>query len=342
MSFRSQPNNGVVAGNQKPKLKVHTMSGAARKDALQALPDEVLVAVVAACATQHALQSIACTSWRLNQLCHHYDEQLWRPLCLTRFPRLHAVVAAASAAFSFRDLYIGELVAEVTSATARHLPSLPSTQQVLEQFVISMELHISTEKPKGIRFVPEPSPSTETPGLIARWTGRPDELGEQRFWSPEAMPHWLRPDATCDTFSRVFLVVYLTWLHRAPRTLKLYHGAYAGGNDEGFCLCSEGLGCGPDECDGGSTLHGGMRPDLMREAGMMPSVAEHDGHVQLGFGYAVSIQEEDEDWLCVGDGHEQQARFMAMHFPSLPWPQLPKRPLAATRGAAQLQGAPKG
>lgn len=300
---------------------------AARTPVMQLLPDELLYSVVAACARPETYMRIASTSWRLYRLCQHFDEALWRPLCFARFPRLHSVVAAAAssgtARFSYRDLFWGELVAELTPATANHLSDLPKKQQVLDQFVVSMELHISATKLEGVRFSPEPTPSQETPGLFARWTGRIDELSQQRFWTADAMPHWLQPEATCDTFSRVQLVVYLTWLRAAPRTLKLYHGEYAEGNDDGFGLTTESLGCGPDECSG-RTLEGQIRVDLLREAGMKASVAEADGHVTLEFGYASPT---DEDLWMLVEGKEQQARFMAMHFPCLPWPPLPRRRL---------------
>ena len=294
---------------------------AVRKDLLQLLPDELLFIILTACTLPTTLLRIPITSLRLCRLCHRFDESLWKAICLVRFPRLQAAVeATARCDFSFRDLYLRELATELAPPKIVQPPALPMVQQVLEQFVISMELHISATKISGMTFVPEPTPSQETPGIIARWTGRLDELSEQRFWSPDAMPSWLREDATCDTFSRVQLVVYLTWLHEAPRTLKIYHGEYSGGNDDGLSLHHERLGCGPDECDG-SLVNGEFKPDLQREAEMGAALAERDGHVELQFGYSVF---DGEDGLLV-EGHEQRARFMAMHFPCLLWPPLPKR-----------------
>jgi hypothetical protein len=301
----------------------------ARREHLQALPDELLLVVLTACATPATLLRLASTCWRLSRLCHRFDEPLWRPICLARFPRLRAVVAAARGAFSYRDLFFGERAAE-RAPEPEPAQALPAEQEVLEQFVVSMELHIDSKKLEHMKFTPEPTPSQETPGLVARWTGRIDELGEQRFWTPEAMPAWLQPEATCDTFSRVRLVVYLTWLHRAPRTLKLYDGEYTHGNDEGFGLCVQSLGCGPDECDG-STMSELQRPELRREAAMMATVVERDGHVELQYGYEICFDIDGDSYdLLMVQGTAQRARFMAMHFPCLPWPPLPRRVITSS------------
>ena len=301
----------------------------ARKDLLQILPDELLYIILTGCTLPTTLLRVPITSRRLCRLCHRFDVSLWKSICLERFPRLAVVAATARCDFSFRDVYLRELATELAPKIAQP-PALPIVQEVLEQFVISMELHISASKLSHINFNPEPTPSQETPGLLARWTGRLDQLSEQRFWSPDAMPSWLREDATCDTFSRVQLIVYLTWLHVAPRTIKLYHGEYTGGNDDGLSLHHESLGCGPDECDG-SLINGEFKPDLVREAEMGAELAERDGHVELQFGYSVF---EGEDGLLV-DGHEQRVRFMAMHFPCLPWPPLPKRKTEAWREGSE-------
>ena len=301
---------------------------------LQTLSDELLFGVLGHCAAPDALRHIASTCRRLRVVCHRFDEPLWKPLCLARFPRLHGVIDGAYTGVCFRELYSSELTAEQALSTEQAL-SLPSSHDVLDQFVVSMELHISANRLQGVRFHPEPTPSTVTPGLLARWTGSVHALGKQSFWTPETMPAWLQPDATCDTFSRVQLVVYLTWLHKAPRTLKIYHGQYTHGNDDGFGLHIESLGCGPVVCT--RRGEGGEESAAeAREAAMSASIVEDDGHVRLEFGY-VSL--EDGEWLTL-DGEGQQARFMAMNFPCLPWPPLPTR-LAGGQVQLQQQQAPQ-
>ena len=304
------------------------MSSRCSRRELLELPNELIVLIVSTCEPRNIL-CFCSVNARVNQLGRDFDLQLWKPICLAQFPRLKIAVAAAAQLddFSYRDLFFRETIAVMSPPPT--MPALPPLQEVLQQFVVSMELHIGTETPPA--YDPPLLPSTETPGLVACCSGRIDELDAGlRLWSPGTAPAWLLPEATCDTFTKQRLIVYLTWLYKAPRTLKIYDSEFCDVDGDGgdLCFCSQTLCCGPDECDGSFLNDNGLapKPELKRQAEMSATISL-DGRVGLTFGYECypdPANPEYDDALTVR-GQAQQQRFMAMHFPCLPWPSLPNR-----------------